>query len=1000
VQRARLQPAQGDPGDFAGMSVALAGNHAVLGSGNQSKPFEDRKVHVFNRRPNTSWLQSATLNDPDPLPESSNNSDFGRALAIHGDMLFVSAPYAEWRGQRGGVVYPYRYNGSIWDAMAPIVPPPGGSQFGAGMTVHNGWLFISQFMESSSTKPDQIFAYRLADPINREPLFVTQPPVLVVSGRASSFEVRVEDPDGNAGLVFRPANLPPGLTLQDLGNGRATIAGIPTDPAGTERWLRIAVADAQGSEAVQTSLVEVLSINDLPVLGGLPGSLEIEEGEDIDLVPTIQGRGPFTWQWRRDGSDLADATGPSLFIPGAGAANAGRYSVTVTNVVGSMTSGDINVIVRPADRFAGDWTSFGGASDRDGYQPAVLGRHRFQPVWQTQPVAEPPLNPVAVADGTVFFTDGGYHGNMSARAHNLSTGAPLWNHRFANATNIGVPTWHNGRLYIQRANHSSDSQLWCLDAGTGTPLWSAPFSTQLSTYEAPAVSEIGIFTAGGYGSGIYGHDFNGSQRFFRDLPQYDEWTPTISRQRLYTWVEGKFIEHDTQTGLPLWTLDLKGNWPGWTMETVPVVKGARAYLLSPSETLCIDTDNRRVIWRIPRTFFGTPALAIDRLFVQTGGDVVALSTADGSELARYITGASGSLALTGQPLALNDHLIVGNSDKTYVFDIDTAQLVQTIPHGGYPAYSGGYLLIAGTDGILRAYFANAAPVFTQAMPAAIQSGAAADDLMLPLGPYAGDADPGDPLRWAIVSVSRPEVFRTLEIAPQSGDLTVIYNPWQSGTSDVTLSVSDSAGNVTEHTITFTVPQHPEPQLELAAKLVLNRQTGLYEHAITVTNTGAREIAGFDLRISGLPGGVTVNNASARDGNDWIIHHRQPLAAAASVNLVLEYYTPVRGTVINPQVAVGIVTVPVAHPDAPEGGLAVERCIVMAGGSVMIEFTTTPGALYEIHYSDDAADWKLSPVRVRAAGNRVQWIDSGPPRTATPPSGEPCRFYRVRELPQP
>jgi hypothetical protein len=73
---------------------------------------------------------------------------------------------------------------------------------------------------------------------------------------------------------------------------------------------------------------------------------------------------------------------------------------------------------------------------------------------------------------------------------------------------------------------------------------------------------------------------------------------------------------------------------------------------------------------------------------------------------------------------------------------------------------------------------------------------------------------------------------------------------------------------------------------------------------------------------------------------------------------------------------------------------------MAGGSVMIEFTTTPGALYEIHYSDDAADWKLSPVRVRAAGNRVQWIDSGPPRTATPPSGEPCRFYRVRELPQP
>ena len=187
VQRARLQPAQGGIRDYAGYSVALAGNHAALGSGNYSQPFEDRNVHVFNRRSTTSWPQSATLSDPDSSPDSGFNSEFGRVLAIHGDMLFVSAPYAEWRGQRGGVVYPYRYNGSSWDAMAPIVPPPGGSQFGAGMTVHNGWLFVSHFREeSSSAKPDRIYAYRLADPVNREPLFVTQPPVLVVSGRASS----------------------------------------------------------------------------------------------------------------------------------------------------------------------------------------------------------------------------------------------------------------------------------------------------------------------------------------------------------------------------------------------------------------------------------------------------------------------------------------------------------------------------------------------------------------------------------------------------------------------------------------------------------------------------------------------------------------------------------------------------------------------------------------------------------------------------------------------
>jgi hypothetical protein len=285
------------------------------------------------------------------------------------------------------------------------------------------------------------------------------------------------------------------------------------------------------------------------------------------------------------------------------------------------------------------------------------------------------------------------------------------------------------------------------------------------------------------------------------------------------------------------------------------------------------------------------------------------------------------------------------------------------------------------------------------MPVVVQTAAAAEDLILPLAPFAEDPDPDDPLTWSIRNISRPEVFRTLEIHPQSGDLTVIYNPWESGSSDVVVSITDPAGNVTEHTITFTVPQHPEPRLELAAKLLLNRQSGLYEHAITITNSGAREVAGFDLRITGLPDGVTVNNASGRDGEDWIIHHRQPLAAGASVNLLIEYYTPVRGTVLDPQVGVELITVPETHAAAPDGGLAVERCVVMDDGSVMIEFSTTPGALHEIHYSDDTKAWKLSPVRVRAAGNRVQWIDSGPPRTETPPAREKSRFYRVRVVPE-
>jgi hypothetical protein len=189
-----------------------------------------------------------------------------------------------------------------------------------------------------------------------------------------------------------------------------------------------------------------------------------------------------------------------------------------------------------------------------------------------------------------------------------------------------------------------------------------------------------------------------------------------------------------------------------------------------------------------------------------------------------------------------------------------------------------------------------------------------------------------------------------------------------------------------------------PDVVDQAQLVLNRQTGLYEHTHTITNVAERGIAGFDLAITGLPEGVEVYNASACEDDVWCVEHRQPLAAGASVTLILEYYAPVRGTVIDPEVAVSLVTEPESDPLAVEPGFAVDRCELLDDG-LLIEFTATPGARYEVQYSNDNATWKVSPTRIRAAGNRVQWIDRGPPRTDSPPADKSSRFYRVRELPE-
>ena len=67
------------------------------------------------------------------------------------------------------------------------------------------------------------------------------------------------------------------------------------------------------------------------------------------------------------------------------------------------------------------------------------------------------------------------------------------------------------------------------------------------------------------------------------------------------------------------------------------------------------------------------------------------------------------------------------------------------------------------------------------------------------------------------------------------------------------------------------------------------------------------------------------------------------------------------------------------------------------GEMLLEFTSQPGRFYNVEYANPGAAWRRSPLRIRAAGSRVQWIDRGPPQTDSPPSAHLSRTYRVREV---
>jgi hypothetical protein len=65
-------------------------------------------------------------------------------------------------------------------------------------------------------------------------------------------------------------------------------------------------------------------------------------------------------------------------------------------------------------------------------------------------------------------------------------------------------------------------------------------------------------------------------------------------------------------------------------------------------------------------------------------------------------------------------------------------------------------------------------------------------------------------------------------------------------------------------------------------------------------------------------------------------------------------------------------------------------------SVIVEFSTKLGSRYLLQYADTpegVSTGKVAFPSVVGTGSRVQWIDNGPPKTATPPTNQ-HRFYRV------
>lgn len=85
-----------------------------------------------------------------------------------------------------------------------------------------------------------------------------------------------------------------------------------------------------------------------PAIATQPAAVAVTVGNTATFGVGVTGTGPFTFQWRRNEVAIAGATAAAYTIQGVTTADAGNYSVVVSNGVGDVTSRAATLGVAPA----------------------------------------------------------------------------------------------------------------------------------------------------------------------------------------------------------------------------------------------------------------------------------------------------------------------------------------------------------------------------------------------------------------------------------------------------------------------------------------------------------------------------------------------------------------------------------------------------------------------------------------------------------------------------
>ncbi|MBC7976244.1 MAG: FG-GAP repeat protein, partial [Myxococcales bacterium] len=143
IEQAKLLAADGASNDSFGIAVALSGNTAIIGSMFADDGVSDGgSAYVFVRS-GTTWTQQAKLLAADRAPDDQ----LGISVAIAGDTAIVGATNEDDLGDRAGASYVFVRSGAAWTEQTKLTAADGAEadQFGISVAVSGDTALVGAF---------------------------------------------------------------------------------------------------------------------------------------------------------------------------------------------------------------------------------------------------------------------------------------------------------------------------------------------------------------------------------------------------------------------------------------------------------------------------------------------------------------------------------------------------------------------------------------------------------------------------------------------------------------------------------------------------------------------------------------------------------------------------------------------------------------------------------------------------------------------------------------